>query len=197
MSQARKECQPKPNLLKREFNVAQPKTVITYLTYSSENNRAYLSTMKDACTKQILSYVVSDSLEVDFVLETVQQLLDNHSIPKNNETLIHLEQGSHYHSVKFQELLSQAELRQSMSRRGNCWDNAPRESFFGHMKSEMIDLKTIESHQELKQTIDAYMAYYNNERYQWDLAKLSPNQYETYLKTGVHPLAGWIDVSKV
>mgnify|MGYP003983642689 CR=1 FL=1 len=75
-----------------------------------------------------------------------------------------------------------------MSRRCNCWDNAPQESFFGHMKDE-IDLPKCKSFEELKTEIDDYMDYYNNERYQWGLAKLSPNQYAQYLETGTHPLS--------
>ena len=74
-----------------------------------------------------------------------------------------------------------------MSRRGNCWDNAPQESFFGHMKDE-IHLERCYSISDLKLTIDDYMDYYNNDRYQWGLAKLSPNQYVTYLKTGKYPI---------
>jgi putative transposase len=74
-----------------------------------------------------------------------------------------------------------------MSRRGNCWDNAPQESFFGHFKDE-INLEKCTSFLELKSAIDDYMDYYNNDRYQWGLAKLSPNQYYNYLKTGEHPI---------
>lgn len=74
-----------------------------------------------------------------------------------------------------------------MSRRDNCWDNAPQESFFGHMKDEIHLEKSI-SFSDLKLEIDDYMVYYNNDRYQWRLAKLSPNQYATYLKTGEYPI---------
>jgi len=76
-----------------------------------------------------------------------------------------------------------------MSRRGNCWDNAPQESFFGHMKDELPDLGGLNTFEALQTIVDDYMDYYNNDRYQWHLAKLSPNQYETYVKTGVYPLA--------
>ncbi|MFV0618913.1 IS3 family transposase, partial [Megasphaera sp. WILCCON 0056] len=67
------------------------------------------------------------------------------------------------------------ELRQSMSRRGNCWDNAPQESFFGHMKDYIKEkIAVSKSFEEVKAIIDDYIDYYNNERYQWHLAKLSP-----------------------
>lgn len=92
-----------------------------------------------------------------------------------------------YTSIKFQDLIQKKELRQSMSRRGNCWDNAPKESFFGHMKDE-IHIERCHTFDELKQEVDNYMDYYNNDRYQWDLAKLSPNQYFEYLETGEYPI---------
>lgn len=80
-------------------------------------------------TKQILSYVLSDSLEVDFVLETVEKLIREHGVELTKETLIHSDQGCHYTSASFIRLVNDKELRQSMSRKGNCWDNAPQESF--------------------------------------------------------------------
>ena len=80
-----------------------------------------------------------------------------------------------------------------MSRRGNCWDNAPQESFFGHMKDEIGDkVKNCESFEELIKVIDDYIDYYNNDRYQYELAKLSPNQFLEYYKTGKYPLADLI-----
>lgn len=74
-----------------------------------------------------------------------------------------------------------------MSRRGNCWDNAPQESFFGHMKDE-IDISNCKTFNEVKVIIDDWIDYYNHERYQWDLAKLSPCEYYEYVKTGIYPL---------
>jgi len=141
----------------------------------------------DAYTKQILSYVLSESLEVDFVLETIHILIKEHGISLNTETLIHSDQGCHYTSIKFQDIILKEELRQSMSRRGNCWDNAPQESFFGHMKDE-IRLEPCNTFNLLKQEIDNYIDYYNNDRYQWNLAKLSPNQYYQYIQTGEYPI---------
>lgn len=67
-----------------------------------------------------------------------------------------------------------------MSRRGNCWDNAPQESFFGHMKDE-IDLKSCINFETVKKMIDNYIAYYNNYRYQWNLKKMAPVQYRNHL----------------
>lgn len=75
-----------------------------------------------------------------------------------------------------------------MSRRGNCWDNAPQESFFGHMKDEIKgSLPKCQTFEEVKQIIDYYMDYYNNKRYQWGLCKLAPAEYYTYCVSGELP----------
>lgn len=191
MAKAIKSSNYAQNLLNREFEDHGPGTVlltdITYLFYGSKRSRAYLSVIKDAFTKQILAYVVSESLEVDFVLATLQQLFDKHQSLIKTDALINSDQGCHYTCIKFIELVKDKELRQSMSRRGNCWDNAPQESFFGHMKDE-INLKECEKFEEVVVVIDDYMDYYNNERYQYRLAKLSPNQYLEYFTTGIYPL---------
>lgn len=180
------------NLLQRQFEEYGPRMVLlTDISYLPYNNGtfAYLSTILDAYTKQILSYVVSDSLEVDFVLETVNNLIRDHGISLHAETIIHSDQGCHYTSHSFIKILNDKKLRQSMSRRGNCWDNAPQESFFGHMKDYIKgDIKAAKAFEEVKAIVDDYIDYYNNERYQWHLAKLSPNEYYKFVTTGVYPL---------
>ena len=191
MAKALKTSHVAPNLLKREFESYGPRVVLlTDITYIPYNGRfAYLSTILDAYTKQILSYVTSDSLEVDFVLETVKKLIEEHGLSLKQETILHSDQGSHYTSHKFIQILEDKELRQSMSRRGNCWDNAPQESFFGHMKDHIGgSLKGCTEYAQVKAIIDDYMDYYNNERYQWELAKLSPNEYYQFCLTGEYPL---------
>ena len=192
MAAALKTSNYADNLLQREFESYGPRMVlltdITYLPYNGVF--AYLSTIKDAYTKQILSYVLSASLEVDFVLETIDILVEKHGISLHAETIVHSDQGCHYTSYSFINILKSKKLRQSMSRRGNCWDNAPQESFFGHMKDEIGDkLKECTSFEEVKALIDDYIDYYNNERYQWNLAKLSPNEYYNFVTTGNYPLA--------
>lgn len=179
------------NLVNREFEDHGPrKVLLTDITYIPYNGRfCYLSTILDAFTKQILSYVLSESLELDFVLKSVEQLVERHGISLSTETLIHSDQGCHYTSYRFIQIVKDAELRQSMSRRGNCWDNAPQESFFGHMKDE-IDISGCERFQQVKDIIDDWMDYYNNDRYQWQLVKLSPNEYYSYITTGIYPLPG-------
>lgn len=177
------------NILNREFKNHGPRMVlltdITYIPYN--NTRCYLSTILDAFTKEVLSYVLSESLEVDFVLETVNILIDKHGVSLTTKTLVHSDQGCHYTSYSFIQILKDKKIRQSMSRKGNCWDNAPQESFFGHMKDE-IDLSDCKTFEEIKKIIDDWMDYYNNDRYQWDLAKLSPSEYYKYVTTGEYPI---------
>ena len=190
MAAALKTSNYADNLVKREFEQHGPRMIlltdITYLPYN--DTFAYLSTIIDGFTKQVLSYVLSENLKVDFVLQTVEQLLENHGISLSKETIIHSDQGAHYSSCSFIEIVNNYNLRQSMSRRGNCWDNAPQESFFGHMKDE-IDISQCIDFAEVKYKIDDWIQYYNDERYQWQLAKLSPNQYYDYVTTGKYPLA--------
>lgn len=191
MAKAIKTSHVTDNLLQREFECYGPRMIlltdITYLPYNGVF--AYLSTILDAYTKQILSYVISDSLAVDFVLETVNQLIDDHGISLHAETIIHSDQGCHYTSHSFINILKSKRIRQSMSRRGNCWDNAPQESFFGHMKDHIKSkLAECTVFDEVKVIVDDYMDYYNNRRYQWKLAKLSPNEYYKFVTTGIYPL---------
>lgn len=197
MAKAIQTNQVAENILNRKFMEHGARKVlltdITYIPY--EGTFCYLSTILDAYTKQILSYVLSDSLEVDFVLETVNQLVKKHKIELSTETLIHSDQGCHYTSTSFIQLVKDSNLRQSMSRKANCWDNAPQESFFGHMKDE-IDLSGCKKYREVKAVIDDWIEYYNNERYQWQLAKLSPNEYYTYIITGIYPLEGIVTQQK-
>ena len=194
MAKALKTSNVAENLLNREFREHGPRKVlltdITYIPFDGgESKFYYLSVILDAHTKQVLSYEVSQSLEVDFVLETVRQLIEKHGISLDAETLIHSDHGCHYTSYRFIEIVKDNQLRQSMSRKGNCWDNAPQESFFGHMKDEIgAKFKECDGFEDIKAMIDDWMDYYNNERYQWELAKLSPNEYYEYLTSGVYPL---------
>ena len=178
------------NHVKREFKEHGPrKVLLTDITYIPVEDRfCYLSVIIDAFTMQALAYELSDSLEVDFVLETVNKLIRDHGISIDSDAYIHSDQGCHYTSVKFRELISNVGLRQSMSRRGNCWDNAPQESFFGHMKDELCkQFKQWKSLQDVRESIDDWMDYYNNDRYQMGLMKLSPNEYYNYVTKGIYP----------
>ena len=193
MAKALKTNRVADNLLNREFEAHGARMVlltdITYIPYSEESGVfAYLSTILDAFTKEVLAYMLSPSLGVDFVLETVQILLRDHGISLSAETIIHSDQGCHYTSISFIELVNSSSLRQSMSRRGNCWDNAPQESFFGHMKDDLKDkMKSWKTFEDVKHDVDDWMDYYNNDRCIWKLAKLPPRKYYEYLKTGIYP----------
>lgn len=189
MAKALKTNNVADNILNREFTEHGPRKIlltdITYIPYNK--TRCYLSTIIDAFTKEVLAYVLSKSLEIEFVLETVNILIKKHGISLSAETLVHSDQGCHYTSYSFIQILKDKNLRQSMSRRGNCWDNAPQESFFGHMKDE-IDISKCKKFEEVKEIIDDGIWYYNNERYQWNLAKLSPIEYYNYYTTGEYPI---------
>ena len=181
------------NILNREFTLHGPRYVlltdITYFFYGKNRTKAYLSVIKDAYTKEILSYELSDNLQVDFVLKTIKKLLRKHRNELHTDVLIHSDQGVHYTSYSYIDLLKKADIRRSMSRRGNCWDNAPQESFFGHMKDEIRrEIETYRTFEEVKAKVDDWIDYYNNDRYQWDLLKLSPKEYYQYLRTGIYPL---------
>lgn len=183
MMKATREHTVVPNLLNREFKQDLSGKVlltdITYLPYGT-NQMAYLSTIKDASTNEILSYHLSKRLTLDIATETIEKLIRHNKHLLHSDAFIHSDQGVHYTSPKFQKLLKKYKLGQSMSRRGNCWDNAPQESFFGHMKDE-IDYKGCDTFDELQSMIDEYMNYYNNYRYQWGLKKLTPVQYRNQL----------------
>lgn len=181
-----------PNYIKRQFRSYGPrKVLLTDITYLRlKQKHVYLSVIKDAYIMQILAYQLSESLEIDFVLETIKSLMRNHLYEMNAEVWIHSDQGCHYTSVAFRRLLNDFRLRQSMSRRGNCWDNAPQESFFGHMKDELQPyVNTWDCFQDVKERIDDYITYYNNDRYQTTLGGMSPNEYYHYVITGEKPSA--------
>ncbi|HEY4478954.1 MAG TPA: IS3 family transposase, partial [Candidatus Paceibacterota bacterium] len=98
------------------------------------------------------------------------------------DALIHSDQGFHYTNPLYIEQIKGLNMIQSMSRRGNCIDNAPIESFFGHLKDD-VDYKDCKTFDELHSLIATYMQYYNNERQQWDLKKMTPVGYRNHLLT--------------
>ena len=177
------------NYLQREFKQNVPGKVmltdISYLQYGNAKT-AYLSTILDASTNEILSFKVRENMKLDLVISTLNELKDNQFV-HFDDGMIHSDQGWHYTNPQFRIRAAEMGLQQSMSRRGNCWDNAPQESFFGHLKDE-VDIKHCNTFDELHTLISDYIDYYNNERYQYKLAKLSPNEYFEYYKTGNYPL---------
>lgn len=183
MMKATKEHRVVPNLLNREFKQNVPYKIlltdITYLSYA-KGKRAYLSTIKDSSTNEILSYNLSTSLTLDIATDTIHKLMQNTEIQLETDAFIHSDQGVHYTCPAFQGLIKFYGLEQSMSRRGNCWDNAPQESFFGHFKDESY-IKSCETFEQLQEEIDQYMIYYNKYRYQWGLKRMTPIEYRNHL----------------
>ena len=186
-----KESNFAKNILNREFKEHGARTILlTDITYLKRRDGkfSYLSAIMDAYTKEILAHVVCSSLTVDFVLKTIEILMIQHGPELNTDVLVHSDQGCQYISHRFIELLNNFELRRSMSNRANCWDNAPQESFFGHMKAE-LDISNCYTNEDLSAVIDDWIDYYNNERYQWDLGKLAPSEYYQFITTGETPLS--------
>jgi transposase InsO family protein len=183
MMKATQEHRVVPNLLNRQFKQAVPYKVlltdITYLYYG-KGMKAYLSTIKDSSTNEIVAYHVSDRITMDLATNTLLKLKKNRRFRKAEDALIHSDQGTHYTHPDFQKLVRKLGFHQSMSRRGNCWDNAPQESFFGHFKDEAL-IKECMTLEELKSEIKKYMMYYNHYRYQWNLKKMTPVQYRDHL----------------
>ena len=191
MAKAMKTSHVANNVIQRQFKGYEPRkallTDITYLFY--RGGVCYLSPILDVCTHEVLAYKLSDNLRVDFVLEMVDAMCEKYGAELDSTTIVHSDQGCHYTSNAFIQKLKDADFVQSMSRKGNCWDNAPQESFFGHMKDEIAELVAdCDSYEQVCALVDDWMDYYNNDRYQWDLEKLSPREYYRYRQTGVYPL---------
>ena len=174
----------KPNLLRREFRLHRPNEVrltdVTYLDYGvadEKKKRAYGSSCIDPVTGKLLVFHVSENNDLELALGTLERLSD---YPAVEGALFHSDQGILYFTDEFQEKVAEMGMTQSMSKRGNCWDNAPQESFFGHFKDE-CRYGSCESFGQLKAMIDEYAWYYNNERHQWDRKRMTPVRYEEYL----------------
>lgn len=130
--------------------------------------------------KATKEHSICESLQLEISLETIKQLRRNKTVVLTENTKIHSDQGAHYTSSKFRNLLKKYNIQQSMSRRGNCWDNAPQESYFGHMKDE-LNLDTCFTFRDVCNEIKDYIDYYNNYRYQWGLEKMTPVKYRNHL----------------
>ncbi|MCA0172580.1 IS3 family transposase [Bacillus sp. RAR_GA_16] len=182
MMKATQEHRTCPNLLNRQFKQEKPRLVfltdITYIYYG-KGQKAYLSCVKDSTTNEIVAHHVSTSLGMKMVYRTLEKLklIEGGFHP---EALIHSDQGFHYTHPYFQQKVREAGLQQSMSRKGNCWDNAPMESFFGHFK-DRVNHKACRKLKELKKKVDHYIQRYNHQRYQWGLNKMTPVQYRGHL----------------
>lgn len=170
------------NVLDRQFDVKKPDTVyatdITYLIWG--NNRYYLSAVKDLGSSEIPVWKVSKGLGLDLSLGVIDKLVNKLGKNKMKGIMIHSDQGVHYTNPSYVTKLKGLGVIQSMSRRGNCLDNAKMETFFGHFKDE-CKYHEAQTFEDLVKIIDDYMNYYNNQRYQWNLKKMAPIQYRNHL----------------
>lgn len=171
-----KEHRTFPNKLDRVFNQTVPRRFFcTDITYIPFNNRfAYLCVVKDIASGEIVAWYLLPHLTMALVLKTIEQMK-----PYQN-ALIHSDQEFHFTNPEYIEKIKALEMVQSMSRKGNCIDNAPVESFFGHLKDD-TDYKSCKTFEELQLLIKNYIHYYNNERAQWDLNKMTPVEYRDHL----------------
>lgn len=131
-------------------------------------------------TREIVAYELSTTLKMPLVYKTLEKLNIHLDGNLHSEAMIHSDQGIHYTHPEFQQRVKEMGFLQSMSRRGNCLDNAPMESFFGHFKDE-VDYKQAESLAELHTMVMDYMDHYNHTRKQWTLKKMAPATYRSHL----------------
>lgn len=169
-----------PNKLQREFHQSIPfKVFCTDITYIPLCNRfAYLSVIKDVATGEVVAWNITLHMEISLVTDTIK----NMKLESYENILIHSDQGFHYTNPAYIEIVKELEMIQSMSAKGTCIDNAPIESFFGHMKDE-LEYKSCTSFEELHSKIAEYMQYYNHERKQWARKKMTPVEYRNHLLT--------------
>ena len=153
-----------PNTLQREFHQTIPYQVfctdITYLPF--QDQFAYLSVVKDIASGEAVAWNISKKLDMELVIATMKKIKSS----LINNTLIHSDQGFHYTNPNYIKIVKELNMNQSMSGKGNCIDNAPIESFFGHLKDE-LDCKLCKTFEELYSKINNYMVYYNQHRKQW------------------------------
>ncbi len=165
------------NVLNRNFFSDLPKQkLVTDVTYLRINQKTYyLSVVQDLFNNEVISYTISRQNDGPLVLDSIKDALK--LVKRNNDCIIHSDQGYQYTSVAYTLLLKELGIIKSMSRRGNCLDNACIESFFGHLKVESIYLNRLRNYDELKALIDQYIYFYNNERIQAKLNKMTPIEY--------------------
>jgi transposase InsO family protein len=171
-----------PNKLQRKFHQIRPlKSFCTDITYIPHcQNFVYLSVIKDIASGEVMAWNLSTTLAMSLVLETVRKMqLDSYE-----NIMIHSDQGFHYTNPTYIRMVKELKMIQSMSAKGKCIDNAPIESFFGHMKDE-LDYKSCQSFDQLRLAINEYMRYYNHERKQWTRKRMTPVEYRNHLLTKV------------
>ena len=166
-----------PNLIQRDFKADAPnqKWTTDITEFSLFGTKLYLSPILDMYNGEIISYSISERPVLGQVMEMLDKAFDK--IPDNTELIFHSDQGWQYQHKQYQQRLKEKGIRQSMSRKGNCLDNAIMENFFGLLKSELLYLRDFASFEEFRAELETYIEYYNNQRIKSKLKGLSPVQY--------------------
>ena len=166
-----------PNILERNFKAHRPyqKWVTDITEFSLLGRKIYLSTILDLHNGEIVSYNYSSSPNYELVSTMLESALA--MIPENKDLTLHSDQGWHYQMKAYQHALKQRGIAQSMSRKGNCLDNAVMESFFATLKSEFFYLLKFGTIEEFLLELDEYILYYNTKRIKAKLNGMSPVQY--------------------
>ena len=169
------------NYLKRQFHADKPnKRWLTDITeFKVGDDKLYLSPILDCYNNEIVSYTLSKRPTYDLVGKMLGDALAKTKACRDNKLMLHSDQGWHYQMRPFGQVLKQHGIKQSMSRKGNCLDNALMEGFFGTLKCETIYIEKPKTIEQLERQIHEYMHYYNHERIQLKLKGLSPVKYRT------------------
>jgi putative transposase len=169
-----------PNLLKRNFKADAPnqKWATDITEFNISGNKLYLSPIIDLYNQEIVSYELTERPVFNQIVMMLKKAF--RKIPNNTNLTLHSDQGWQYQMKQYQCLLKEKGIVQSMSRKGNCLDNAIIENFFGILKSELFYLKKYKSIEQLKNEIKQYIYYYNNDRIKSNLNKMSPIKYRAH-----------------
>ena len=169
-----------PNILKRNFKATAPnqKWATDVTEFNVAGNKLYLSPIIDLFNQEIISYELTERPVFNLIVTMLKKAFKK--IPNNTKLVLHSDQGWQYQMKQYQCLLKQKGIKQSMSRKGNCLDNAIIENFFGILKSEMFYTQKFKSIEELKNEIKQYIKYYNTDRIKSNLNKMSPIKYRTH-----------------
>ena len=162
------------NLLARDFQAEKPnqKWVTDVTEFRLFGQKLYLSPILDLYSGDVVTYTMSDSPNLLMVTTMLEQAFSQ--IPDNTNLMLHSDQGWHYRHKQYVQMLQEKGVRQSMSRKGNCYDNSVMENFFGHLKSELLYLQDFESMEHFKSELIEYIDYYNNRRIKTRLKGLPP-----------------------
>lgn len=165
-----------PNLVQRNFSPEEDVVIlsvdITELNYMG-GRKAYLFCVKELQSRMLVHYSVKERATLDLVIEGLSKYLMSLPDYIRRKVIIHSDQGFHFTNYQFRALVDSCEVIQSMSRKGNCLDNAPIESFFGHLKDE-LEFKRCTNFTELRSMVKKYVSYYNFDRPQWSLKRKTP-----------------------